>query len=188
MKVIIVGLHDSGKKDIRKTLTEYGFKACPKFSGDPEAYDKYYDNKTIKEIFDNNAYLYIDTLAGAPDIFIGALTSDWDNCEFITMSPRELMNITPLTQQQMGEVTIIWMDSNRSTRFAYWNAEDGESDFNLLEEFERQGMQNFTEFIYNFPNSHILYFNNEEPSRVAAIAAAILKYNNLIPIFENSFK
>ena len=59
MKIIIVGLHDSGKQEIREFMKQQGLIACSKFSSDPEAYDEYFEPKIVKEIFDNNSYLYI---------------------------------------------------------------------------------------------------------------------------------
>ena len=49
-------------------------------------------------------------------------------------------------------------------------------------------MTNFTDFVYKFQNSHLIYFNNEEPLRAAAVAVAIHKVPMLLPMFEKSFK
>ncbi len=188
MKIIIIGLHDSGKKEIREFMKQHGLQPCRKFSSDPEAYDDYLEPITVKEIFDNNSYLYIDTFYDAEDgVFVGSTLNEFDKCDFITLTPREFIQIP--ANRNLGETIIIWIDNTRSKRFEHWKAKSNEnSDFNAQEEFEKSGTSNLINFIYKFPNSHILYFNNEEPERIAAIATALSKVPELVPIFETAFK
>jgi len=187
IKTIIIGLHDSGKQEIREFMKNQGLVACRKFSSDPEAYDDYFEPITVKEIFDNNSYLYVDTFfEKQSDVFVGATLNDYDNCDFITLSPREFMQIP--ANRNLGEVVIIWVDNTRSRRFEHWKSKKECTDFNAQEEFEKAGTSNLINYIYKFPNSHVLYFNNEEAERIAAIATAVSKVPELIPIFEKTFK
>ena len=187
MKIIIVGLHDSGKQEIREFMKQQGLIACSKFSSDPEAYDEYFEPQIVKEIFDNNSYLYIDTFfESTNDLFVGATMESFDKCDFITLTPREMMQIP--SNRNLGEVCIIWLDNTRANRYKHWKETNSTIGFNEQEEFEKQYMTNFTDFVYKFQNSHLIYFNNEEPLRAAAVATAIHKVPMLLPMFEKSFK
>ena len=110
----------------------------------------------------------------------------FDKCDFITLTPREMMQIP--SNRNLGEVCIIWLDNTRANRYKHWKETNSTIDFNEQEEFEKQYMTNFTDFVYKFQNSHLIYFNNEEPLRAAAVAVAIHKVPMLLPMFEKSFK
>jgi len=48
-------------------------------------------------------------------------------------------------------------------------------------------MNDFVTNIYSFPNSKLIYFYNEEPSRVSAILYALYKDNSLVDEFSKKF-
>ena len=56
-----------------------------------------------------------------------------------------------------------------------------------MEEAESQFDADFVKSIYNFPNSQLIYFNNEDPSRVAAIVYTLVKHPELVDIFVKKF-
>ena len=60
-------------------------------------------------------------------------------------------------------------------------------DSNDRDRIEKSNMSDFIKNIYNFPKSHLIYFFNEDPQRVAAIIYALVKHPDLLPIFEKKF-
>ena len=48
-------------------------------------------------------------------------------------------------------------------------------------------LESLVKFLYGLENSHIIYFNNEEPSRVATIIYSIIKHPDLFKLYEKNF-
>lgn len=191
MKIIIVGCHDSGKREISDILQSYGFNRCRHFSNDENETDTFYEANIIDDIYTNNVYLFMDCPHDRNDVFRGVEMREYEACDFVTMTPREMLRIP--TNRNLGEICVIWIDNTRINRFDHWKETSGGSsqqieDFHAIEEYERQGMSNFTDFLYKIKHCHVLYFCNEERERIASVAAAMMKYPDLIEMFEKSHK
>ena len=200
MKFIIIGMHASGKHEIANQLEEMGMKYGKLFSSVPNINDitniyakshfEQYDVNDVTDVFENNAYIFIQGLQSSANInsfkfFEGLSKHTFDNNDVFVLSPDQLLNVIPSSISE--EVCFIWMDGNNANRKNRYRAEKRNYDFNERESIEKQEIHSFVKFLYSFPNSKVLYFNNEAPNRVASIISSLIKYPDLIEVYENNF-
>lgn len=202
MKYFIIGLHASGKQSIIDILSENGIKCGKHFSNyvyneHDNLYngDKYefYESSEIFKIFENSAYVYIHEIPSKSIIninthkyFEGITKYEFDENEVFALSPDQLLSI-PLTSIK-EPVCFIWVDNTRSNRKNRFMAENRHYIFNEREEIEMRDMGAVVKHMYNFKDSHILYFTNEEPERIATIIYSIVKHEDLLPMYIEHYK
>lgn len=198
MKFFIVGLHCSGKQEVLDILERNGINCGKQFSNieepSPSIYNSYnyelYSMKDINEIFENNAYIFINELDGLFNInsykyFEGLSKYEFDNNEVFTISPDQLLHISPSAIKE--DVCFVWMDNNTTDRLNRYKREKREYGFTSKDLVEKRDIDTFSKTIYNFNNSNVLYFTNEEPCRVAAIVYSLIKHPDLMSIFVDNF-
>ena len=189
MKYIIVGLHSSGKQEVLDALTKDGIECGRLFTNadlsDPR-YD-FYTDEDVRTIFENNAYVFIKDLGTSSKIncYEGLSLNEFDYNDVFALTPDQFNSI-PLVPLK-DEVCFIWMDCNDSARRTRYQEEKRQYNFNKQDKVEKTRLSDFIKNIYNFPKSHLLYFFNEDPQRVAAIVYALVKHPELLSIFEKKF-
>ncbi len=196
MKFIIVGKNAAGKHRVSELCQEAGMKVGKEFSNIPKLlpeiymnnYEKY-SSEDISTIFESNSYICINSIEedNVPEGYMyyrGISLYTWDNNEVFVMSPQQVCN---LNKKNIGDdIVFIWMDSNREYRL---NRHRGRTySFTEVDKRESQFDKDMVNSIYGMDNSEVLYFNNEEPDRVAAIVVALYKYPDLLDMFVESFK
>lgn len=189
MKYIIVGLHSTGKQEVLDALAKDGIECGRLFTNadlsDPR-YD-FYTDEDVRTIFENNAYVFIKELCTTSKIncYEGLSLNEFDYKDVFALTPDQF-NAIPLVPLS-DDVCFIWMDSNDTSRRTRYMEEKRSYNFNQQDKVEKERLSDFIKNIYSFPKSHILYFFNEDPQRVAAIIYALVKHPELLPIFEKKF-
>lgn len=190
MKIIITGLHCSGKQEVLNLLQEDGFKCGQMFSNMKENelnnnQYKYYNDNTIGEVFDNNAYIYIKQLKNRNDLNVyyeGISSYDWDENDIFSLNSDVVANLNSVKD----EIIYVWIDNTWTQRYEKWKDEGRKYNFDILEREEQENQQDFYDRLYNGKNTKVVYFSNEEPSRIKTIIKMLLKYPEMVDeIVEN---
>ena len=194
MKFFIVGKHSSGKLETLNLLEELGVKVAREFSNleqyHPNIYidKKYlkYSQDDIETIFNNRSFISMSPLEennilDGYKYYRGIDFYNYDLADAMVLNPRQ---VTFINKNMLNKKTIfVWMDNNRDSRIHNHVQENRSYDFIEIEKLETPYDSDFVKTIYNLPNSHILYFNNECPERVASIIYSIIKHPDLLDIF-----
>lgn len=192
MKYIITGLHSSGKREVIQDLKRTSsLRIGRTFNNISQNIDGlynmdqiYYTNSEINSIFENKSYIFIKEITDYNIPFYTGLTKqEFDICDVFVLSPDQFIAIPAFPE----EVCIIWMDNTTIQRKQRYNSKKMVYDFKLREDIEKESSEEYINKLYNSPNSHLIYFENEEPSRVSAIIQAIAKHEDLLPIFEKHY-
>ena len=196
MKIFVVGKQCSGKTEILNECEELGLGVGREFCNikssalhiDPK-YERY-TMDDISKIFENNAYICISGIneSGVLDGYMGyrgISLYTFDNSDIMALHPNQVCELNK--QAITDDVLFIWMDDNRDRRIHRYAENKYVYNFIEVEENESQFDADFVKVIYNLPHSKLIYFNNEDPSRVAAIIYAIRNHPDLIDIFVNRF-
>lgn len=196
MKIFVVGKQCSGKADVLDACEDLGLKVGREFCNvtssalhiDPKY--ELYNIDDIDKIFENNAYICINGVeeSGVLDGYMGyrgLSLYTFDNSDVMLLHPQQVCTINKKVITE--PIVFVWLDNNRDNRIHHFAEKKCEYSFIEVEDLETQFDSDFVKAIYNFPNSKILYFNNEDTERVAAIIYAMIKYPDLIPIFANKF-
>ena len=196
MKIFVVGKQCSGKTEILNECEELGLRVGREFCNikssalhiDPK-YERY-TMDDISKIFENNAYICISGIneSGVLDCYMGYRCISlytFDNSDIMALHPNQVCELNK--QAITDDVLFIWMDDNRDRRIHRYAENKYVYNFIEVEENESQFDADFVKIIYNLPHSKLIYFNNEDPSRVAAIIYAIRNHPDLIDIFVNRF-
>lgn len=194
MKFFIVGLHCSGKQEVVDTLEKHGVLCGKLFSNidapSHEIYNSYnyelYTTTDINEIFENNAYIFINELDSESCVnsykyYEGLTRYEFDNNDVFVLSPDQLSHISPNMIKE--EVCFIWMDNNKEDRLGRYRREKRNYSFSMRESIERRDINNFAKMMYGFGNSKMIYFVGEDPCRVATIIYSIIKHPDLLEVF-----
>lgn len=198
MKFLIVGLHSSGKQEVLDTLTEMGVKCGRLFSNldnpSPEIYNSFnYDiftTKEVNEIFENNAYIFINELDRASNVnsykyFEGLTKYEFDNNDVFALSPDQLLHISPNAIKD--DICFVWMDNDKEDRILRYRKEKRIYNFSNREEIEKNDLDFFVKTLYNYNNSSLIYFVKEDPCRVATVIYSIIKHPDLMDVFVKNF-
>lgn len=197
MKFFIVGLHCSGKQEVLDILEKNGVRCGKQFSNieepSPNIYNSYnyelYSMCDINDIFENNAYIFINELENkyinSYKYFEGLTRYEFDNNDVFTISPDQLLHISQSVIKE--DICFIWMDNNTTDRMNRYKREKREYGFIQKDDIEKRDIDSFSKTIYNFNNSKVIYFTNEEPCRVATIVYALIKHPELMDIFVENF-
>lgn len=192
MKYIITGLHSSGKReviqDLKKTSSLRIGRTFNNISQNIEGlYNMdqiYYTNTEINSIFENKSYIFIKEVTDYNIPFYTGLTKqEFDICDVFVLTPDQFIAVPSFPE----EVCIIWLDNNTLQRKQRYNSQKMIYDFKVRENLEKEDSEEYINKLYKSPNSHLIYFENEEPSRVSAIIQALAKHEDLLPIFETHY-
>ena len=194
MKFFVIGFQCSGKQEVLDILDSHGIRCGKQFSNidqpSPHIYNSYnyelYSMKDVNEIFENNAYVFINELDSNSNVnsykyFEGLTKYEFDNNEVFLLSPDQLLHMSPNSIKE--DVCFVWLDNNKDERLARYRREKREYNFTNREEIERRDVSSFVKTMYSFNNSKLLYFVGEEPGRVAAIIYSLIKHPELIDIY-----
>lgn len=197
MKFLIVGFHCSGKQEVLDTLENLGINCGKHFSNldkqQSNIYNSYnydiFDNKDINEIFENNAYIYFNDINidnhTSYKYYEGITKYEFDNNDVFALSPDQFLKIS--AKSINDDVVIVWMDNNKENRLNRYREEKRSYSFSNREELEKSNINLFAKTIYNFNNSKLLYFINEDPNRVAVIIYTLIKHPELIDIYSEYY-
>ena len=198
MKFFIVGKHASSKHEALNIIEELGGKVAREFSNLPTTTEnvyidsKYlrYEQEDIDAIFNNRTFLTMGPVeeCGLLDgykYYRGIDFYHYDKADALVLSPRQLTNINKHVLNQ--PTVFVWMDNNRDNRIHKHVADKRTYDFVEVERLESSYDADFVKTIYNFPNSNLIYFNNECPERVACIVYTLIKHPELLDIFIKHF-
>lgn len=193
MKYFIVGLHGSGKQEIVEYLKKLGVKCGQLFSDIDEADARFYrsveyeiyNTKDINEIFENNAYIFIQRITQEGKCFYEGLSSyEFEHNDVFVLSPDQ---ITVASFTNISEpYCFIWIDNTKSNRYSRYQNEHREYDFYQRENQETKDLGYFVSLIYD-SGSPILYFKNEDPGRISSIIYSAIKYPDLLDVYKRTF-
>lgn len=199
MKYFIVGLHASGKQEVVDILNKHEVK-CGRLFSDidsalPELYNSFnyelFTQQDINDVFENNAYIFIQELQTPLNnyhsnrIYEGLTKYEFDQNEVFVLSPDQFVNIVPNSINE--DICIVWLDNTKNNRISRFHTEKRQYHFNNREELERRDIDTFVKSIYNFKNSQLLYFTNEEPCRVATIIYTLIQHPELLDMYVQNF-
>jgi hypothetical protein len=201
MKYIIIGMHSSGKQEVADILENNGIKCGRMFTNldNPTAPNIYngsnyeqYTNKDINEIFENNAYVFIQEFPFGEDLnmssykyYEGLSLYEFENNDVFIMSPDQLFSISPTSIKE--PITFIWLDNPKKDRLNRYYSEKRSYSFYNREDIELKDSNSFVKFLYGFDNSNVLYFTNEDPTRIAAVIYSTIVHPDLLPIYTEAF-
>lgn len=194
-------MHGSGKQEVLDILENNDVRCGRLFTNldNPTASNIYngsnyeqYTFKDVTDIFENNAYVFLqefplgDSLVlNACKYYEGLSLYEFENNDVFVMSPDQLFSISPASIKD--EITFIWMDNPKKNRLNRYYFEKRTYNFNSREEIELKDSSSFVKLLYGFDNSNVLYFTNEEPSRVAAVIYSIIQHPDLLPMYKQAF-
>ena len=203
MKYIIIGMHCSGKQEVINILRENGIRCGKLFTNldnistpaiyNSENYEQY-QNKDIHEIFENNAYIFMQEFPFGDHLtsltvdykcYEGLSLHEFEYNDVFMMSPDQLFAISPTSIKD--DITFIWLDNPKRDRLNRYYSENRSYNFYQREEIELKDSSSFVKFLYGFNKSKVIYFTVEEPCRVAAIVYSMIKHPDLLPIYIESF-
>ena len=203
MKYIIIGMHCSGKQEVANILRENGIRCGKLFTNldsytAPAVYNssnyEYYTNKDIHDIFENNAYIFMQefpfsdnivSLSSICECYEGLSLYEFENNDVFIMSPDQLFAISPTSIKD--DITFIWMDNTKRERLNKYHSDKRNYNFFKREEIELKDSNSFVKVLYGFDKSNVLYFTSEDPARVAAIIYSVIKHPDLLPIYTEAF-
>lgn len=203
MKYIIIGMHCSGKQEVANILRDNGVR-CGKLFTNLDSYTastvynssnyEYYTNKDIHDIFENNAYIFMQEFPFSDNIvslssickcYEGLSLYEFENNDVFVMSPDQLFAISPTSIKD--DITFIWMDNTKRERLNKYHSDKRNYNFFKREEIELKDSNSFVKVLYGFDKSNVLYFTSEDPARVAAIIYSVIEHPDLLPIYTEAF-
>ena len=198
MKIFLIGRHCSGKGEVLNILDSMGIKVGREFSNlpqyEPNIYidEKYerYSADDVEKIFEQNSYMYIGGfnefgILDGYEYYRGLSYYTYDNSDVMSLTPEALVSINKKLVKD--PVLFVWMDSSRDSRIRRYVDESRQYDFAVIENRESLYDRDFIKHLRNFKSEGMLYFNNEEPGRIAAIIASIIMHPDLAKIFIENF-
>lgn len=199
MKFFITGLHASGKQEVIDHLTELGVKCGKNFTNLENISDNIYNSKNmeyysvedINNIFENEAYIFIQELQlpsltfNASRCYEGLSAYTFDQNDVFVLSPDQLLAISPNAINE--EVCFIWMDNTKDNRSGRYYNERRTYNYNERDTYERRDLSTYVKTLYSFNNSNVIYFNDELPSRVATIVYTLIKHPDMMDLYVKNF-
>ena len=191
MKFFIVGLHSSGKSDIVDILERKGISCGHIFSDittpKDNIYNSYnyelYTTKDVNEVFENDAYLFIKECKNGDQKFYEGLSRyAFENNDVFVLSPDQLLATSFNNIDE--DVCFVWVDNTRSNRYNKYFDDRKSYNFKQREELETEDLSTFVKLIYT---KRMLYFSNEEPSRIASIIYTMVKFPETQEIFFENY-
>lgn len=195
MKYFIIGLHAAGKQEVVDHLEKLGVKCGRIFSNIEEPSEEVYNsrnyelysNEDINDIFENDAYVFIQELPHSNKIgnyYEGLSKYSLDQNDVFVLSPDQLL---ALPQNSLGQdICFIWMDSTKTRRMSRFRAESRCYNYQNREMHERKDLSSFVKTLYSY-NAPIMYFMDEEPLRVATIIYTTITHPDTFKLFAKNF-
>lgn len=199
MKYFITGLHSSGKQEVINVLEGLGVKCGKLFTNMDDMpaaiYNKdnyeYYSNEDINNVFENNAYIFIQehpqsTLGFKTGRYYEGLSKyTFDQNDVFILSPDQLLAIPQNAITE--EVCFVWLDNTKDNRSSRYHNEHRLYNFIERDELEKRDLNTYVKTLCSFENSKLIYFNDEVPSRVATIVNVMIKHPDTINDFIKNF-
>jgi hypothetical protein len=199
MKYFIVGLHSTGKQEVVDHLEKMGIKCGRIFSNieDPSEniYNsrnyELYSNEDINDIFENDAYVFIQELPQSNlnfktgKYYEGLSKYSLDQNDIFILSPDQLLAISPNTLAN-EEICFVWLDSTKTRRAARYHSEHRMYNYHDREAHERKDLSTFVKTLYSY-NAPMIYFIDEEPLRVATIIYNTIIHPDTFNMFVKNF-
>ena len=191
MKFFIVGLHSSGKSDIVDILERKGINCGHIFSDittpKDNIYNSYnyelYTTKDVNEVFENDAYIFVkECKSGDQKFYEGLSRYTFENNEVFVLSPDQLLASSFNNINE--DIVFIWVDNTRSNRYNKYLEDRKRYNFKEREIVENEDLSTFVKTIYTKP---MLYFSNEDPSRIATIIYTMIKFPETIDEFVETY-
>ena len=85
------------------------------------------------------------------------------------------------------EVCFIWMDNTKDNRSGRYYNEHRTYNYNERDAYEKRDLGAYVKSLYAFNNSHVIYFNDELPSRVATIVYTLIKHPDMMDLYVKNF-
>lgn len=188
-KYFVIGLHCSGKKAISEELNLLGVTCGRVFTNLPEvpptkniSDDLYYSNEDIRVMFETGSYIFLhENFDDNAPYYEGLSTFEYEKGKVFFITPQQFNNIPKFNKNDV----FVWLDNSEMTRRMRFRSERRKYDFAEEEQRSQYNMDDFIERVNN--NPHFLYFNNEEPMRVASIVYTLIQYPDLLPLYEKNF-
>lgn len=186
-KFIIVGFNGSGKLAVANTLRDMGIKVGQTFRSCDTVGNQYslsttvYDVKEINNLFENQSYLFIkESTNKANRYYEGISFYEYQNNDVFIMTPDQFNMVARFD----SNVIFVWLDNNTVQRRSRHRTEKRKYDFVRQERIEQEYIHDFMDRI---GDNAILYFNNEDPDRVAAIIYSVIKHPDLLETYLKAF-
>lgn len=198
MKYFIIGLHSTGKQEVVDCLEKMGVKCGKLFSNIEEPLEEIYNshnyelysNEDINDIFENDAYVFIQELPTHPlsfktgKYYEGLSKYSLDQNEVFILSPDQFQAIPPNVFK--GDFCFVWLDSTKTRRAARYHSEHRMYNYYDREAVERKDLSSFVKTLYSY-NIPMLYFIDEEPSRIATIIYTTITHPDTFDMFVKNF-
>lgn len=194
MKIFITGNNAVGKSDVLCELEKFGIsdisigKRFASLEGLPnECYldnstYEYLENTEIIKLFESKSYFFIhENSTFDVSFFEGLSMWSYNKGNVFVLTPSQFLEIPKFEKDNV----IVWMDGSVKNRRTRYLENRKKYNFTKLDEHERSLSKPLIEKIYQ--NENVLYFNNEEPSRVAAIIASLILHPELLKIYRTNF-
>jgi hypothetical protein len=191
MKFFIVGLHSSGKSDIVDILERKGISCGHIFSDittpKDNIYNSYnyelYTTKEVNEVFENDAYIFVKECKNGDQKFYEGLSRySFENNEVFVLSPDQLLASSFNNIDE--DICFVWVDNTRLNRYNKYLEDRKRYNFKEREMVENEDLSTFVKIIYTKP---MLYFSNEDPSRIATILYTMIKFPETIDMFVETY-
>lgn len=186
-KFIIIGFNGSGKMAVANILREMGVNVGQTFRSTDTIGNQYslstivYDIKELNNLFENQAYLFIkESVNKANRYYEGISFYEYQTHDVFVMTPDQFNTVARFDDN----VVFVWLDNNSAQRRSRHRMEKRKYDFIRQEQIEQEFIQDFTDRIND---NAILYFNNEQPDRVAAIVYSVIKHPDLLNVYLDAF-
>lgn len=186
-KFIIIGFNGSGKMAVANALQEMDIKVGKTFRSSDTVGNQYslssivYDVKEINNLFESQAYLFIkESTNKANRYYEGISFYEYQNNDVFVMTPDQFNTVARFDDN----VVFVWLDNNSIQRRSRHRMEKRKYDFTRQERIEQEYIQDFTDRI---SDNAILYFNNEDPDRVATIIYSVIKHPDLLDAYLKAF-
>lgn len=199
MKIFIVGSQGTLKSELYSLLKDSRFKCGKNFTNNTEAdttYNKYiykyYTNKVVEELFEQDAYVFICNSGYDPEgIFTGLDLDEYENNDVFVFTPEQFINVKP---QYIKGALIVWLDGKRKWRMnniRYAGSNGDEPTYNVydVEKVENTFVPRFYKILRKSSNENknVLYFYEEEPRRVEFIVKTAAKDPKALKEIINKF-
>lgn len=179
MKVWIVGPQGTCKNDIISLLEDDKLKVGKLFTNEkPENMQccsnryLYYDNETLKSIFENNAYVFMNDVIGKFGVQEGLGFDEYDSKDIFVLSIDHFISLN--SKYISKNDLVVWLDGTKNWRMSNINKC---YDYMSREKIENSCYEQFGEMISSLSNyKNVIYFYEELPERVKTIVKII--YNN----------
>ena len=188
-KYILIGFNGSGKMAVADALAGMGVKVGQTFRSIDTIPNTYslstivYGSKEVNEMFENQSYLFLKestTKSSRSKYYEGISFFEYQNNDVFVMTPDQFNTVSRFDDN----IIFVWLDNNVAQRHYRHRTEKRRYDFNAQERVEREYIQDFTSRI---GDNNVLYFFNEEPSRVATIIHSLIKHPDLLDVFLENF-